>query len=63
MHRHGRDGPRPLTMVERSRTSLALRVVGVAIPLDNLRAVQPLVLGVDHICEAIFSEEKRVCQR
>jgi hypothetical protein len=37
MHRHGRDEPRPLTVIERLATSLALRVADVAIALDNLR--------------------------
>jgi hypothetical protein len=37
MHRHGRDEPRPLTVIERLATSLALCVADVAIALDNLR--------------------------
>jgi hypothetical protein len=49
-------------MGERSRTCLARCVVGVAISLGNLRRLSRSSWGVDHICEAIFSKEKSICQ-
>ena len=59
---HGRDGPYTVMMGERSRTYLARRVVGVAISRGHLRRLSRSFWGVDHICEAIFSKEKRICQ-
>ena len=47
-----------------SRASLGLRVVGMAIPLgDRRRCLCRLFWGLDMMCEPIFSEEKRICQR
>jgi hypothetical protein len=63
VHRHGRDGPRTLTMVERSHTTMVLRVVDVASPIGNRRHLSRSSWGMDNVCGAIFSEEKRGCQR
>jgi hypothetical protein len=50
-------------MVERSRASLVLYVVGIAIPLGNRCRPSRSSWGLDHMCETILSGERRVCQR
>jgi hypothetical protein len=63
VHRRGRYGLRALTMVERSRTSLVLCVVGMAIPLGNRCRLSRSSRGLDHIFATILSGERWVCQR
>jgi hypothetical protein len=52
-----------LTIVERSCTPLVLCVGGIAIPLGNQCRLSRLSWGLDHMCETLFSGDRKVCQR